>query len=47
VDGKTGKALWSFPTNHSWHASPMTYAVDGKQYIAAAVASNIVVFALP
>ena len=33
ADAKTGKPLWSFPTNQSWHASPMTYMFDGKQYI--------------
>ena len=34
ADAKSGKVLWHFNTNHYWHASPMTYAVDGKQYVA-------------
>ena len=29
ADAKTGKPLWSFQTNQSWHASPMTYMFDG------------------
>lgn len=47
VDAKTGKPLWNFHTNQSWHASPMTYMVDGKQYVAVAAGSNIIAFALP
>ncbi len=35
VDAKSGKTLWSFPTNDSWRSSPMTYTVDGEQYVAA------------
>ena len=47
VDAKTGKPLWHFHTNEPWHASPMTYAVDGKQYVAVASGPNIIAFALP
>ena len=46
VDSKTGKPLWSFPANQLWKASPMTYLVDGKQYVAIAAGSNIVAFGL-
>jgi alcohol dehydrogenase (cytochrome c) len=47
VDAKTGKPLWQFQANQNWHASPMTYAVNGKQYVAIAAGSNILAFALP
>jgi alcohol dehydrogenase (cytochrome c) len=47
VDAKTGKALWHFHTNQTWKASPMTYAVGGKQYVAVAAGSNILAFTLP
>jgi alcohol dehydrogenase (cytochrome c) len=47
VDAKTGKPLWNFPLNEHLHASPMTYLVDGRQYIAQAAGPNIVVFGLP
>jgi alcohol dehydrogenase (cytochrome c) len=47
ADAVTGKPLWSFPMNESWHASPMTYVFDGKQYVAAASGPNIVAFGLP
>jgi PQQ-dependent dehydrogenase (methanol/ethanol family) len=47
VDAATGKYLWHFETNHPMKASPMTYAVDGKQYVAIASGANILSFALP
>jgi alcohol dehydrogenase (cytochrome c) len=46
VDAKTGKTLWSFPTNESWRSSPMTYMLDGEQYVAAAAGGNIISFKL-
>ncbi len=46
LDAKTGKPLWHFPLDARWHASPMTYAVDGRQYVAVAVNSTIVAFGL-
>lgn len=33
LDAKTGKLLWSFQTGSGVHSSPMTYMIDGKQYI--------------
>jgi alcohol dehydrogenase (cytochrome c) len=46
VDAKTGRRLWRFPVNDFWKASPMTYMFDNKQYVAVAVGSNILAFAL-
>jgi alcohol dehydrogenase (cytochrome c) len=46
VDAASGKPLWHFQTNQTWKASPMTYAFDGKQYIAVAAGSNIIAFAI-
>ncbi len=46
VDAKSGKPLWHFHTNQSWHASPMTYMVDGKQYVAVAAGSTVIAFGL-
>jgi len=41
--------LWplTFNTGQSWKAGPMSYAIDGKQYIGVAAGSTIMVFALP
>jgi alcohol dehydrogenase (cytochrome c) len=47
VDARAGKPLWHFNTGQDISASPMTYAVDGKQYVAIAAGSDIFVFALP
>jgi alcohol dehydrogenase (cytochrome c) len=47
VDAGTGKSLWHFNTGQSMHASPMSYAVDGKQYVAIACGSDLFTFALP
>jgi alcohol dehydrogenase (cytochrome c) len=47
VDAATGKSLWHFNTGQSMHASPMSYAVDGKQYVAIACGSDLFSFALP
>lgn len=34
VDAKTGKELWKFQTGSGINASPITYELDGKQYVA-------------
>jgi alcohol dehydrogenase (cytochrome c) len=47
ADAKTGKLLYTFNTNESPHASPMTYTFDHKQYVAVAAGGNIIAFALP
>ena len=47
VDAGTGKPLWHFNTGQSMHASPMSYAVRGKQYVAIASGSDLFSFALP
>jgi alcohol dehydrogenase (cytochrome c) len=46
VDAKTGGALWQFPTNQVWKASPMTYQFDNEQYVATAVGQSIMAFGL-
>lgn len=34
VDGDTGNVLWKFQTGSGINASPITYELDGKQYVA-------------
>jgi len=46
VDAATGKYLWHFEANAPWKASPMTYMVEGRQYVAIASSSDILSFAL-
>lgn len=47
VDAASGTPLWNFPTNQPWKASPMTYTVEGRQYVAIASGADILSFALP
>jgi PQQ-dependent dehydrogenase (methanol/ethanol family) len=47
ADAKSGKQLWKFDGNQTFKGSPMTYAVDGRQYVAIASGPNILSFALP
>jgi PQQ-dependent dehydrogenase (methanol/ethanol family) len=46
VDAKSGKTLWTFRGNDSWRASPMTYMVDGRQYVAGMDGTALISFAL-
>jgi alcohol dehydrogenase (cytochrome c) len=46
LDSATGKDLWHFYTGHSLYASPMTYAVAGRQYVTIAAETDIFTFAL-
>ena len=47
LDTKTGKYLWHYYTGANIITSPISYAVDGKQYVAIASQSAIFVFGLP
>jgi alcohol dehydrogenase (cytochrome c) len=47
VDAQSGAALWHFHTGQLMHASPMSFAVDGKQYVAIASGGDVFTFALP
>jgi alcohol dehydrogenase (cytochrome c) len=47
VDAQTGKPLWHFNTGQVFSASPMSYAIQGKQYVSIAAGSDIFSFSLP
>ena len=47
LDAKSGAPLWHFHTGQNMHASPMSYAVRGKQYVAVASGDDVFTFALP
>ena len=46
VDQRDGRTLWQFPTNVRMKASPMTFSVGGRQYVAVAAGPNILCFGL-
>ncbi len=48
ADASTGKVLWTFGANApNWHASPMAYQFDGKEYIAIVAGGNIIAMSVP
>src|SRR5436190_12356705 len=47
LDMKTGAHLWHFQTGGNHAASPISYAVDGRQYLALSAGNAVFSFALP
>jgi alcohol dehydrogenase (cytochrome c) len=47
LDAATGRHLWRFQTGASMAASPMSYAVEGRQYVAISAGNVLYSFALP
>src|SRR5215472_14656667 len=47
LEASSGKALWHFQCGASVYSSPMSFAVDGKQYVAVAAGSALFAFGLP
>ena len=39
-DGRTGQQLWSYQCDAGVNAPPVTYAIDGKQFVTVAVGGN-------
>ena len=46
LDARTGQMLWQMPLTGSARSGPVSYAVDGKQYIAVAADNTLFTFAL-
>jgi alcohol dehydrogenase (cytochrome c) len=46
VDAQSGAPLWHFNTGQNIHASPMSYSVNGNQYVSIAAGSNVFSFGL-
>ena len=47
LDAKTGELLWHVMLGGPSASGPISYAVDGKQYIVGTGAGTMFVFALP
>ena len=47
LDAGTGAQLWHYQTGAEINSSPISYSVDGKQYISVAADSALFTFALP
>ncbi|MBI1358068.1 MAG: PQQ-binding-like beta-propeller repeat protein [Acidobacteria bacterium] len=46
LDARSGEPLWHFQANQDWKASPMTYMVGGRQFVAIASGMGFWAFAL-
>jgi alcohol dehydrogenase (cytochrome c) len=46
TDAKTGKPVWQFNTSQNFKGGPMTYLIDGTQYIGVATGTTILAFRL-
>jgi alcohol dehydrogenase (cytochrome c) len=46
LNARSGEVLWKFGLGGSIQSPPMTYAIDGKQYVAVAGGNTMFVFAL-
>ena len=47
LDAKTGKRLWHYQTGGNHSASPISYAIDGRQYVALTAGNVLYSFSLP
>jgi alcohol dehydrogenase (cytochrome c) len=47
LDAVTGKLLWRYQSGAPLASAPVSYAVDGRQYVAISAANGLVSFALP
>jgi alcohol dehydrogenase (cytochrome c) len=46
LDAKTGNLLWKSTVGGQVASGPMTYAVNGRQYVAVSAGNNLFVYAL-
>ncbi len=47
LDPLTGKTLWHVPMNARMESSPLTYELDGRQYLLTLIGNSIYAWALP
>jgi PQQ-dependent dehydrogenase (methanol/ethanol family) len=47
LDARSGKYLWHFQTGATIAASPISYAIDGRQFVAIAAGNTVYAFVLP
>jgi outer membrane protein assembly factor BamB len=47
LDSTTGKVLWHFQTGGNIASAPMSYSIDGEQFITIGSGNSLYTFALP
>jgi alcohol dehydrogenase (cytochrome c) len=46
LDAKSGKPVWHFNTGQSINAQPITYEINGQQYVAVVTNTDVISFGL-
>jgi len=46
LDAKTGRELWRIDTGGTIMAAPVTYSIDGKQFVTIAAGHDLLTFGL-
>ena len=46
-DATSGKNLWHFPTGAGIYAAPVTFMLDGRQFVIVPSGTTLYAFALP
>ena len=47
MESKTGRVLWSYQTGRNIGSAPISYTLDGRQYVVIASGTTLTAFALP
>jgi glucose dehydrogenase len=47
LDARSGRELFSFTAKTGIRASPLTYQIEGKQYVSVVATNTVLTFALP
>jgi outer membrane protein assembly factor BamB len=47
LDARNGHVLWSVETGGAIYAAPITYTVNGEQFVTVITGRNLMTFALP
>jgi alcohol dehydrogenase (cytochrome c) len=47
LEATTGKSLWHFQTGAYISSSPISYAIEGRQYVSISAGAALYAFALP
>lgn len=46
IDAKSGQRMWNYPIGAAVYAAPVTFTLDGKQYVLVGAGTNLMAFAI-
>ena len=47
LDARTGQRLWNYQTGSAIYSSPMTFSLEGKQYLLVGSGTTLTAYTLP